>query len=85
VAQAQIYVAEGYAFVVDLDLERFFDRVNHDGLMARVAARVADKRVLRLIPGVSQCRGDGRRFGPSVDEGRPARRPAFAPLKQPRA
>src|SRR6202051_1502455 len=49
VAQAQIYVAEGYAFVVDLDLERFFDRVNHDGLMARVAARVADKRVLRLI------------------------------------
>ena len=49
VAQAQIYVAEGYAFVVDLDLERFFDRVNHDGLMVRVAARVADKRVLRLI------------------------------------
>jgi RNA-directed DNA polymerase len=49
VAQAQRYVAEGYSVVVDLDLESFFDRVNHDGLMARVAARVADKRVLKLI------------------------------------
>ena len=49
VTQAQRYVAEGYSIVVDLDLERFFDRVNHDGLMARVAARVADKRVLKLI------------------------------------
>ena len=39
VAQAQRYVAEGYNFVVDLDLEKFFDRVNHDGLMARAAAR----------------------------------------------
>src|SRR5450432_699011 len=49
VAQAQRYVAEGYCVVVDLDLEKFFDRVNHDGLMARVAARIADKRVLKLI------------------------------------
>src|SRR3954470_17351088 len=49
VAQAQRYVAEGYGYVVDLDLEKFVDRVNHDGLMARVAARVADKRVLKLI------------------------------------
>jgi RNA-directed DNA polymerase len=49
VAQAQRYVAEGYDVVVDLDLEMFFDRVNHDALMARVAARVADKRVLKLI------------------------------------
>jgi RNA-directed DNA polymerase len=49
VAQAQVYVAEGYNVVVDLDLEKFFDRVNHDGLMARVAARVSDKRVLKLI------------------------------------
>src|SRR6201989_1525204 len=47
VAQAQRYVAEGYSVVVDL--ERFFDRVNHDGLMARVAARISDKRVLKLI------------------------------------
>jgi RNA-directed DNA polymerase len=49
VAQAQAYVAEGYRFVVDLDLAKFFDRVNHDRLMARVAARVSDRRVLRLI------------------------------------
>ena len=49
VAQAQRYIAEGYAIVVDLDLEKFFDRVNHDMLMARVAVRVSDKRVLKLI------------------------------------
>jgi RNA-directed DNA polymerase len=49
VAQAQAYVAEGYSVVVDLDLEKFFDLVNHDILMARVAARVADKRVLKLV------------------------------------
>jgi len=49
VAQAQQHVAEGYSWVVDMDLEKFFDRVNHDKLMARVAARVADKRVLKVI------------------------------------
>jgi len=49
VLAAQAHVAEGRRFVVDLDLEKFFDRVNHDVLMARVARRVADKRVLRLI------------------------------------
>src|SRR5271167_4242146 len=49
VAQAQQYVAEGYNVVVDLDLEKFFDRVNHDILMSRVAVRIADKRVLKLI------------------------------------
>ena len=49
VVQAQRYIAEGYNYVVDIDLEKFFDRVNHDMLMARVAARVSDKRVLKLI------------------------------------
>ena len=49
VAQAQRYVAEGYNVVVDLDLEKFFDRVNHDILMSRVAVRISDKRVLKLI------------------------------------
>ena len=49
VAQAQRYIAEGYSVVVDLDLEKFFDRVNHDLLLARVAERIADKRVLKLI------------------------------------
>jgi RNA-directed DNA polymerase len=45
VAQAQRYIAEGYNYVIDIDLEKFFDRVNHDMLMARVAARVSDKRM----------------------------------------
>jgi group II intron reverse transcriptase/maturase len=49
VQQAQAYIREGYAWVVDIDLEKFFDRVNHDMLMARVARVVKDKRVLKLI------------------------------------
>ena len=49
IAQAQRYQAMGYSWVVDIDLEKFFDRVNHDRLMARIAARVADKRLLKLI------------------------------------
>jgi retron-type reverse transcriptase len=44
VAAAQQYIAEGYRWVVDLDLEKFFDRVNHDKLMAKIAERVNDKR-----------------------------------------
>ena len=49
VEQAQQYIAEGYRFVVDLDLEKFFDRVNHDKLMAKIAERLSDKRLLKLI------------------------------------
>src|ERR1700752_1041672 len=49
VEQAQQYQAEGYRWVVDLDLEKFFDRVNHDKLMAKIAERVSDKRLLKLI------------------------------------
>jgi RNA-directed DNA polymerase len=49
VLAARAHVAAGRRFVVDIDLERFFDRVNHDVLMARVARTVEDKRVLRLI------------------------------------
>ena len=49
VARAQEIVAQGYGWVVDIDLEQFFDRVNHDRLMARVAERVTDKRLLKLI------------------------------------
>ena len=49
VLEAQRYVQAGYRVVVDVDLERFFDRVNHDILMNRLAKRIADKRVLRLI------------------------------------
>ena len=49
VTAAQAYIQDGYDWVVDIDLEKFFDRVNHDMLMARVARVVKDKRVLRLI------------------------------------
>jgi len=49
VLKAREYVSEGRRWVVDLDLEKFFDRVNHDILMSRLARRIKDKRVLRLI------------------------------------
>lgn len=49
VKAARTHVEAGYRFVVDMDLEKFFDRVNHDVLMVRVARRVKDKRLLRLI------------------------------------
>ncbi len=49
VLQAQRHVQEGYRVVVDVDLERFFDRVNHDVLMDRLSKRIDDKAVLRLI------------------------------------
>lgn len=49
VLKAREYVSEGRRWVVDIDLEKFFDRVNHDILMSRLARRIKDKRVLRLI------------------------------------
>jgi len=49
VERSRGYVVEGFDWVVDIDLEKFFDRVNHDILMARIARKVRDKRVLRLI------------------------------------
>src|SRR3989338_7876910 len=69
VRKAQEYVASGKRWVVDMDLEKFFDRVNHDVLMARVARKVKDKRVLLLIrrflqagmmkDGITQVRREG--------------------------
>lgn len=47
--QARQYVDDGHRIVVDIDLEKFFDRVNHDMLMARLARRIGDKRLLRII------------------------------------
>jgi RNA-directed DNA polymerase len=66
-AQAGKYVAEGHDIVVDLDLEKFFDRVNHDILMARLARRIGDKRLLRIVRRFLEagmmCEGVcGRRF-----------------------
>src|SRR5712691_4909778 len=49
VAQAQKYIVEGYGWVVDLDLEKFFDRVNHDKLMGQIVKRIEDKRLRKLI------------------------------------
>jgi RNA-directed DNA polymerase len=49
VAQAQQYIAAGHGWCVDLDLEKFFDRVSHDKLMGQIAKRVEDKRLLKLI------------------------------------
>jgi RNA-directed DNA polymerase len=49
VAQAQKHIAEGHGWCVDFDLEKFFDRVNHDKLMGQIAKRVRDKRLLKLI------------------------------------
>src|SRR5246500_5802248 len=49
VEAAQKYIAAGYRWCVDLDLEKFFDRVSHDKLMARIEARVSDQRLLKLI------------------------------------
>jgi group II intron reverse transcriptase/maturase len=51
VKKARGYIVEGNRFVVDMDLEKFFDRVNHDVLTARVARKVKDKRVLKLVRG----------------------------------
>ncbi len=49
VKAAQQHIAAGYRWVVDLDLEKFFDRVSHDKLMGKIAERVSDKRLLKLI------------------------------------
>ena len=82
VLEAQQYVQAGYRIVVDVDLEKFFDRVNHDILMDRLAKRIADKRVLRLIrrylqAGIMAHGGAQREVG-----GHAARRAAVAAAGQ---
>src|SRR5207244_13120248 len=49
VCEAQRYIQEGKRVVVDVDLEKFFDRVNHDVLMGKLAERIADRRMLGLL------------------------------------
>jgi RNA-directed DNA polymerase len=71
VAQAQQYIAEGYSWVIDLDLEKFFDRVNHDRLMAKLAQRIGDKRVLKLIRRFLQAGVMENGLVSPVDEGTP--------------
>ena len=71
VEQAQQYIAAGYRFVVDLDLEKFFDRVNHDRLMAKIAERISDKRLLQLIRAFLQAGVMENGLVSPVDEGTP--------------
>ena len=71
VHEAQQYIAEGYGWVVDLDLEKFFDRVNHDRLLAAVAKRVADKRMLKLIRAFLEAGVTEDGLVSPVDEGTP--------------
>lgn len=71
VARAQQYVREGYGWVVDLDLEKFFDRVNHDKLMARIATRASDKRLLKLVRGFLTAGVMENGLVSAVDEGTP--------------
>ncbi len=71
VHEAQQYIAEGHGWVVDLDLEKFFDRVNHDRLIAAVAKRVADKRMLKIIRAFLEAGVMEDGLVSPVDEGTP--------------
>jgi RNA-directed DNA polymerase len=71
VKQAQQCIADGYRWVVDLDLEKFFDRVNHDKLMAKLAGRVSDKRLLKLIRAFLRAGVMENGLVSPVDEGTP--------------
>ena len=77
VAAAQQYITAGYRWVVDLDLEKFFDRVNHDKLIAKIAERVSDKRLLKLIRAFLRAGVmEGGLVSPT-DEGTPQGGPLF--------
>jgi RNA-directed DNA polymerase len=71
VAQAQRYIAEGHRHVVDIDLEKFFDRVNHDILMVRVARRISDKRLLKLLRAFLEAGAMENGLVSPMDEGTP--------------
>jgi len=71
VAAAQQHIADGCRWVVDIDLEKFFDRVNHDRLMATVAKRVQDKRLLKLIRAFLNAGVMARGLVSPTDEGTP--------------
>jgi RNA-directed DNA polymerase len=71
VAKAQEYIVEGNTWVVDLDLEKFFDRVNHDKLMGQMAKRITDKRVLKLIRAFLKVGVMEKGLVSAIDEGTP--------------
>ena len=67
ITQCRDYVEEGYTHVVDIDLSKFFDRVNHDRLMSRLATRITDKRVLMYV---RRCLQSGVLIGGLVEPSR---------------
>ena len=71
VQAAQQYMAEGYRWCVDLDLEKFFDRVSHDKLMARIGTRISDRRMRKLIRAFLKAGVMEGGLVSSVDEGTP--------------
>jgi len=71
VGRAQEHLAAGYTWVVDLDLEKFFDRVNHDKLMGRLAKGITDKRVLKLIRAFLNAGVMEKGLVSPIDEGTP--------------
>lgn len=71
VAAAQQYMAEGYRWCVDLDLEKFFDRVSHDKLLARIETRISDRRMLKLIRTFLKAGAMESGLVSPVDEGTP--------------
>ena len=85
VGKAQQYVAEGNRWVVDIDLEKFFDRVNHDMLMGRVAKRESDKRLLKLIRAFLNAGVMENGLVGPTDEGTPQGGPLSPPAVEPRA
>src|SRR6266700_605144 len=80
-AQAQQYIVANYSWVGDLDLEKFFDRVNHDKLMAAIARRVSDKRMLKMIRAFLESGVMENGLVSPVEEGTPQGGP-IAPLTQ---
>src|SRR5207244_12414749 len=71
VEKAQQYQAEGYRWVVDLDLEKFFDRVNHDRLLAKIAERVRDRRLLKMSRAFLRAGVMGNGLVSPAEEGTP--------------
>ena len=80
--RAQQYVTSGKRWVVDIDLEKFFDRVNHDLLMSKLAAKIGDARVLKADPALSRSRHDGGRFSAAAHRRHAARWAAVAATVQ---
>lgn len=76
-AKAQGYIEEGYRWVVALDLEKFFDRVNHDKLMGQLAKRISDKRMLKLIRAFLNAGVMEDGLVSPVDEGTPQGGPLY--------